>query len=263
MTKMSKYPHGVFSWVDLVAHDLDAAKRWYAELFGWEAKDQDTQGGPPYVMFLQDGVPVAGAGQMSDEMKGMGAPAMWNDYVTVEDIEAVAAKVSELGGEVMVPVMKVLDAGQLAFFKDPTGASFAIWQAGNHHGAGLVNEPNSLAWNELATPDVEAAKRFYKELLGWSYEAMDMGSFEYTLIKVGGRDNGGMMPMTGPEWEGIPPHWVSYFAVADCDATAKKLVDSGGTIKFEPMDTPPGRIAFVADPQGATFAIITLNERPS
>ena len=81
MTTMTSYPEGLFSWVDLVAHDLDAAAKWYAELFGWEAKTQDTGGGPPYVMFFKDGHTVAGAGQMSDEMKAQGVPPLWNDYL--------------------------------------------------------------------------------------------------------------------------------------------------------------------------------------
>ena len=88
----TSYPPGLFSWVDLIAHDLEAATRWYGELFGWTQTNAGKGGGPPYVMFEKDGQVVAGAGQMSEEMKAAGVPPIWNDYVTVEDCAATQAR---------------------------------------------------------------------------------------------------------------------------------------------------------------------------
>jgi uncharacterized protein len=259
MSERTRYEPGVFCWVDYVAHDMAAAERWYAELFGWQVRREDTGGGPPYAMFWKGGKVIAGIGQMSDEMKAAGVPPMWNDYATVEDAAATAAKAIELGGQVTVPAMKVMDAGWLAFIVDPLGATFAVWQPDEHHGAQLVNEPGALSWNELNTPDVERAKAFYGPLLGWKFEAMPMGGFDYTLIKVAGRDNGGFMAMTSPEWDGVPSHWMTYFAVEDCDETAKRAAASGGKICVPPMDIPPGRFSVLNDPQGGVFTVIKLN----
>ncbi len=260
MGKRSSYVPGTFCWVDFSAHDMNAAKSWYAELFGWEVAESDTQGGPPYAMFLKDGQVVAGLGQMNDEMKSAGVPPIWNSYVSVEDVAATAQRVEQHGGKVMVPPMKVLDAGWLAFFTDPTGAMFAAWQPGQHHGAQVVNEHGALSWNELATPDVEAAKGFYGEVFGWGYEAQAMPEFEYTSCKVGENYNGGIMPMAGPQWEGVPPYWGVYFGVDDADAMADKVAKAGGKVVVPPTDIMPGRFAVVQDPQGGTFTIMKLNQ---
>ena len=261
MTKMSDYPSGLFCWVDLVAHDLEAAKRWYGELFGWQANDQDTQGGPPYVRFTKDGRTVAGAGQMSDEMKQAGVPPMWNDYVSVADAAATEAKARELGATISVPTMKVMDVGRLCFFSDPEGVNIAVWEPQEHHGAQLVNEPGSFAWNERVTRDVEAIKRFYGQLFGWTFEAQPMPDVVYHTIKLGQRDNGGIMPMIGSQWEGIPPHWMTYFAVEDANAAAARVDETGGKVLVPPTDIPQvGRFAVVSDPQGAMFTVIKLDQ---
>lgn len=259
MTEMTKYAPGTFCWVDYVAHDMEAAQRWYAELFGWEAQTQETQGGPPYAMFTNGGKVVAGIGQMSDEMKKAGVPPMWNNYVSVDDAAAVAEQAKALGATVTVPAMKVMDAGSLAFFMDPAGAAFAVWQPGNHHGSQIVNEAVSLSWNELAVRDVAKAQEFYGKLFGWSFSSIPMGEFDYTVIKNGDRDNGGIMPMQGPKWEGVPPHWMAYFAVEDCDATAKLAEASGGAIMVPGTDIPAGRFAVLRDAQGGVFTAIQLN----
>ncbi|WP_045115538.1 VOC family protein [Plesiocystis pacifica] len=261
MTEMNGYDDGVFCWTDLVAHDFEAAKAWYSKIFGWTAVDQDTKGGPPYVIWTQDGRPVAGLGQMSEEMKASGAPTMWTDYVAVSDVEATAAKAAELGGKVIFPPFQVLDSGSMAAFMDPHGAMFAVWKAGTHFGAGTVNVPNSMSWNELATTDVPGARKFYGELFGWTYSEQDMGQFVYTSIAAGRRSNGGIVPMVGEQWQGIPPHWMTYFSVADVDATAKAIEEAGGKICVPAIDIPQvGRFAVVNDAQGATFTIITMLE---
>ena len=256
MTVYSKYDSGAFSWVDLMAHDAAAAGKFYSALFGWEAREQDTQGGPPYVMFFNGEHAVAGMGQMSDEMKAAGVPPMWNDYITVEDAQATTDKVKELGGGVTMPPMQVMQAGRMAFLTDPEGAAFAIWQPIEHIGATLANEPGSFSWNELAGRQ-DSTKDFYAGVFGWSYEVMEFGAFKYTVIKNNGRDNGGMVRMN-EEWGETPSHWMTYFAVEDCDATCEKLKELGGKVCVPPTDIPKGRFSVVEDPQGAIFTVIKL-----
>jgi predicted enzyme related to lactoylglutathione lyase len=263
MTELREYPDGVFCWVDLNAHDLEAAKRWYCELFGWTVENVDTQGGPPYAMFHKHGKLVAGAGQMSEEMRRAGVPPLWNNYVKVSDCAAIEAKAAELGGKVAVPTMQVMDAGRLCFLQDPSGASFALWEPITHHGARLVNAPGAFCWNELATRDVDGAKRFYATLLGWEYGSDASEGFVYTTIKAGGRENGGMIPQHGPTWEGIPSYWNTFFAVDDADAALAKITATGGKLLFGPRDIPGvGRFAVVNDPQGAMFTVIHLTHPP-
>lgn len=259
MNEQTAFANGCFCWVDLVAHDMAAVVPFYHSVFGWECVEQDTQGGPPYGIFQRDGLQVAGIGQMSDEMKSQGFPPHWNSYVNVEDINAAIGKAEELGATVSVPVMKVLDAGWLAFFQDPTGGHLALWQKDRHAGAQVTGEPGSFCWNELATRDCEAAKEFYAQLFGWEFELNEHSPTTYYIILNDGRHNGGMMQMT-EEWGEIPPHWAVYFAVENAADTVKAVQDGGGHVHVPPFETPVGAIAVLADPQGGTYNIIEPSE---
>lgn len=257
MPVRTEYEHGTFCWVDLSAHDMDAATKWYGDLFGWTLEVQSSEGGPPYGMFLEDGKPVAGIGQLSEEMIQGGVPPTWNNYVSVDDAAAIEKRVVELGGKVVFPTQKADEAGSLAFFTDPSGAMFAVWQAGRHCGASLVNEPGALCWNELASKDIEASKKFYGDLFGWTFES-DGGTPDYTEFHVGEQVGGGMLPMQ-PEWGEMPPYWMAYFSVADIEASTRKVGETGGKIILPPKTIDHvGTFSVVQDPQGATFSLIQL-----
>ncbi|MEQ9322613.1 MAG: VOC family protein [Polyangiaceae bacterium] len=257
MTTIETYTPGQFCWVDLNAKDFDAMAKWYAELWGWTLETDPTPMGR-YGIFSKDGQPVAGMGEMSDEMKAGGMPSVWNSYVCVEDCRATVAKAKELGGEILFDTHETPnESGTLAFLKDPEGAVFALWQPGNHIGARRVNEPGSFSWNELAVRDIAKAKAFYGELFGWQATDMESGPAKVTMFENAGRPNGHALQMT-EEWEGMPPHWSVYFAVADTDATVKQIEALGGKVHVPPFDIPQGRIAVVANPDGATNYLIKL-----
>jgi predicted enzyme related to lactoylglutathione lyase len=256
-----KYEEGVFCWVDLMAHDIEAAKRFYSQLFGWELMPTDEQ--MHYSNAMQSGQMVAGIGGMPPDMKAQGVPPMWNSYAWTDDAAKVEAAAREHGAKILMPTMQIAEFGSMMYFMDPTGAAVGVWQPGTHRGAGIVNKPNSLCWNELVTRDVDGAKTFYSKVMGWTYETMSMGEFDYNIVKVGERMNGGIMPMVGDMWEGIPPHWMVYFAVADADAIAAKCKQLGGDIKVPPTDMQVGRFAVLSDPQGAVFSVLKLSQPPA
>ena len=151
----------------------------------------------------------------------------------------------------MVEPFDVMDAGRMAFILDPGGAPVALWQANQHIGATLVNEPGTVVWNELIT-DNPASLAFYEQVVGLTTAATDMGGGEYTLLRAAGQDVGGSMR---PMMEGVPNHWHVYFAVADVDGSVAKVKDLGGQAIAEPFDTPIGKMAVVQDPQGAVFSL--------
>lgn len=261
MTKKTTFEPGEFCWVDLVAHDMPAAVAWYSDRFGWKAETQDTYGGPPYAMFKMGDAVVGGIGQMSDEMKAAGVPPMWNNYVATADCEATEAKARELGATVTVPTMEVPGQGKLAFFMDPSGAAIATWQTTRDDGMQILfNEHGGLSWNELMMRDPEQARDFYGKLFGWDFKKMPMEGTDYWILKVGERDTGGMMTMPeGEHFEGVPNHWMCYFAVDDCAAFAASVESSGGSIKVPPMKIQVGTFSVVADPQGGVFSVIQLD----
>lgn len=265
MPVRNDFAPGEFCWIDLTSHDLEAMLAWYGELFGWSHQIMPTPGdAPPYAFFMQGDAVIGGIGQMNEEMKAQGIPPMWNSYIATANCEATEAKVHELGGTVTAPTTEIPGYGKLAFFLDPEGASFAAWQSTTPEPQGVhVNEPNGWCWNELVTRDVDKSRAFYGELTGWDYATLPMGEFDYTLLKVAGKDAGGMMPMVGPQWEGIPPHWMVYFAVADCDAIGARAESARGKIVVPATEIQVGRFSVLRDPQGTPFSVIALNQPPS
>jgi uncharacterized protein len=179
-------------------------------------------------------------------------------YVAVDSAEETAAKVAELGGEALCPPFDVMEFGRMAAFKDPTGATLSIWEPKTHFGADLVGAPGSFCWGELATTDVAKAGAFYASLFGWTLKESSNG-MHYTEFGNKGEMIGGMMPMDGPQFQGVPPHWSIYFAVDDVDATAEKARGLGAVLCAPPTDIPNvGRFAVIQDPQGAVFSIFKL-----
>jgi uncharacterized protein len=162
MGERTSHAPGTFSWVDLATTDAAGAKEFYGELFGWVAEDMPGEAGT-YTMFRLDAKDVAACFAQGD-----GAPPHWNSYVTVEDVDASMEMAAELGGSVLMPAGDIEGIGRMAVIADPTGAAVALWEPRGHIGAGLVNAPGALCWNDLGTTDPDAAWAFYRELFGWT-----------------------------------------------------------------------------------------------
>jgi predicted enzyme related to lactoylglutathione lyase len=190
-------------------------------------------------------------------MVTQGIPPHWLSYISVTNADESLEKAKAEGATVMNGPFDVSTAGRMAVINDPTGAVFAIWQPKETHGSGIYNVPNSFCWNELGTTDTQKAGEFYAKVFGWTRET-DSSPMPYTMFKNGDRGAGGMyqlMPEMGP----IPPHWLVYFAVDDCDATVQKATELGARVLKAAQDIPGiGRFAVLSDPQGAAFAIIKL-----
>jgi uncharacterized protein len=263
MQETPQYAPGTFCWVELGTTDSEAAKKFYTELFGWGIEDHPMGPAGVYTILKQDGKDVGGAYKLEPEMMNNGVPPHWLSYVSVASADESAAKAKSLGATLMKEPFDVFTLGRMAVVQDPTGAVFAIWQAGTQAGSGVVNVPNSFCWNELATPDPDKAGDFYSGLFGWGKNSQDMGGMTYTSFINGDRPAGGMYKPT-PEMGEMPPNWLVYFAVADADATATKAGELGATLLVPPSDIPGiGRFSVIQDPQGAVFGIIKLLNPPS
>jgi len=246
------YAPGTPNWVDLGSTDVPGASGFYGSLFGWTVDDLGPEAGG-YGIFRKNGRQVAGVGPATDPSRG----TSWATYFATDDADDVASKVQANGGQVVMAPMDVMDQGRMAVCTDPTGVFFAVWQAGKHLGAELVNEPGSLTWNELTTTDMAAAKAFYPAVLGVTIRDVSMGEgMTYTLFEVDDRAVAGGMQV---DPAGMPTQWSVYFAVDDCDAVHAKAVELGATPVMGPEDAPPGRFAILTDPQGGIFSIIRNN----
>jgi len=252
--EIDKYEHGVPSWVDLGTGDMAAARAFYSGLFGWTVQEGPPEAGGYSIAELR-GRPVAGLGPQMNP-----GPPVWATYVNVDDADKVVAKVGAAGGTAFMEPMDVMDVGRMAFFSDPQGATIGVWQPKEHKGAGIVNEPGTLTWNELVTTDTDGAAAFYAEIFGWGSVTHGEGAGAYTEFQVGGRSIAGMMAKSPEMPAEMPSYWGVYFAVADTDATVKQVADLGGSIMMPPRDIEPGRFAIAIDPTGAMFSVLALKE---
>jgi uncharacterized protein len=259
MQETVEYKPGTFCWVELGTSDDEAAKKFYTQLFDWDYVDNPMGEHGVYTMLKLNGKDVGGLYKLMPDMVAQGVPPHWLSYVSVDSADESAAKAKELGATLLQEPFDVFTIGRMAVVKDPTGAVFALWQAKDHKGSGIYNVPGSFCWNELGTTDMKAAGDFYASLFGWGKDEMSGGPIEYTMFKNGDRGAGGMYGIT-PEMGPIPPHWLVYFAVDDCDARLQKATELGATV-MKPADDIPGigRFAILIDPQGAAFAIIKLD----
>ncbi|OIJ68243.1 glyoxalase [Streptomyces mangrovisoli] len=247
--------------------DQQAAIDFYRDLFGWQGEI-----GPPetggYAVCTLKGRPVAGImaamnpdGSRPDPMP----PAVWTTYLATESVDDTLGKAGDVGGKVVMPGMDVMDLGRMAVVADPQGAVFGLWEAKSFPGAGTVNEHGALIWSELSTSDPEAAGRFYAATLPMNPVPSAMeGAEGYTEFQVGDRAVGGMMNLDQAP-PGTPPHWMVYFAVDDVDSVVAAAARAGATVLAPPFDMVAGRMAVLADPQGAVFSVIaaTVPQQPA
>ncbi|GGU75771.1 hydroxylase [Streptomyces albospinus] len=234
--------------MELGTSDVDAAKVYYRQVFGWHAETDPRPEAGGYTTFSAGDAPVAAV----TPLYAPGQPTAWTVSFATRDADALTAAVAEAGGRALMGPMDVFDLGRFAVLADPAGAVFSVWQAREFAGAGLLNAPGSLGWVELATGDAEAATSFYPQVFGWTVSAHGT----YTQWGIDGADFGGMSTLEARDREDVRPHWLPYFAVASVDGTAARAAESGGMLLLAPTDVPDGpRIAMVRDPQGAVFGI--------
>lgn len=258
MQETPEYKPGTFCWVELGTSNTAAAKEFYTKLFGWDFVDNPMGDAGVYTMLKLNGKDVGGLYELMPDLKAQGVPPHWLSYVSTTNADETAEKAKAEGATLLNGPFDVYTIGRMAVIKDPTDAVFAIWQGKDHKGSGIYNVPGSFCWNELGTRDTQKAGDFYSNVFGWAKEEMSGGPIEYTMFKNGDRGAGGMYKIT-PEMGPIPPHWLVYFAVDDCDARVQKATELGGSV-MKPADDIPGigRFAILTDPQGAAFAIIKL-----
>jgi len=258
MPVVTKHAPGTFCWPELASTDTEAAKRFYAGLFGWT--HVDTPMGPDmvYTIFQKDGHDVASLYGLMPDMLTQGVPPHWASYVCCEDADASAAKAVALGGTIVAPPMDVMEHGRMVVLQDPAGATFALWQPKQHIGVQVHGEPCSLGWTQLNSTDPDKAKAFYTALLGWTFrdDPSPMGTYT-TFLKSDG-PAGGMLPM--PAAAGAPSHWLVYWAVANVAAADAEALVLGGRSYVPPTDFGGGTMAVLADPQGAMFALVSFRQ---
>ena len=256
MPAITSHKPGSFCWNELMTTDQPAAKKFYTKLFGWTSDDVPTGSGTFYTMLRLNTKGVGGLYLRTQREAGI--PPHWNCFVAVANVDDAAKKVWALGGKTLMPPFDVSDSGRMTVIEDPTGAKLCLWQSKKHIGAEVVNEPGAPCWHELGTTDGKLAGDFYSHLFGWELKTLPITP-PYTVFSNAGTDFGGMFILAG-SMQGIPPHWLPYFQVHDCDTTVHQATSMGGSAVVAPMDISVGRFAYLQDPQGAVFAVFTSKQ---
>ncbi len=254
MPRIEKHAPGTFCWIELGTTDQSSAKKFYSTLFGWTPADFPMGPNDYYTMFQLSGGDAAAAYNMRPEERAA-VPPHWNLYIAVTSADDTAKRAVELGGKVIQGPFDVMIFGRMAVLQDPTGAYFNIWEAKQHAGSTVAHEPGTLCWADLSTPDPGRATQFYESLFGWKLTVGEKDTSGYLHIKAGEEFIGGVPPasMRDPH---MPPHWLLYFLVADCDASTAKAKESGGRELMPPMSMENvGRFSVISDPQGAVFSL--------
>jgi predicted enzyme related to lactoylglutathione lyase len=248
------------NWLDLGSPDTDAAAAFYGAVLDWQFVSAGPEAGG-YGFFQMDGKTVAALGPLTEE----GANSAWMIHFKADDITATVQAVTAGGGTVRLEPMDVMGEGMLAQATDPQGAQFALWQPGRTAGLELTSAPNTLLWAELHAPDPEADIAFYQGLFGWRSQEMPAPGMTYRVLSTNAGDQqdasfGGVAPLG--DGEGEQPRWVPYFHSTDVDAMIATTQSNGGSVLMSATDVPEvGRMAWLADPFGAVFALLKPDPR--
>ncbi|MGF0169653.1 VOC family protein [Streptomyces sp. Marseille-Q5077] len=248
----ARHAPGTPCWVSLMVHGLAATQDFYGALFGWEFQPGPQQLGP-YVRALLNGREVAGIGQLPPDRH---LPIAWTPYLASNNVDLTADTVRLCGGTVGVGPLDAAEAGRLAICSDPSGAVFGIWQGAEHRGTAITGVPGTPAWNELLTFESVNVAKFYETVFAYEEEPVVSADFDYVTLLIDGRSVAGIHGVGTSLPRDRGPHWVTYFEVADTDETLARVVELGGHTLRPAHDSAHGRVATVADPEGARFALI-------
>jgi predicted enzyme related to lactoylglutathione lyase len=245
---------GRFAWYELMTTDVAAARAFYSNVVGWEARDASTTE-LAYTLFTAGNGPVSGLMALPEEARRMGATPRWMGYVGVDNADATTDRIKRLGGAVYVPPTDS-NIGRISVVADPQTAILALVEGlktGSSEPAEL-DQPGHVGWHELLAADWAKAFGFYAELFGWQKVDTESGPVDaYQLFSAGGQTIGGMF--TKRPVEPIP-YWLLYFNVGDIDAATERVRRGGGQVFEGPFVVPEGSwIARCIDPQGAIFAL--------
>jgi len=248
-----------FVWYELMSTDVAAAKSFYGNLVGWNAQDVPMPG-MTYTLLRVGDRQVGGMMTMPPQLCDAGMKPSWTAHIGVQDVDAAAAKLQQLGGKIHRPPTDIADVGRFAAVADRQGARFCLFEPLQPAQRTVSRAPGDIGWHELHTNDWPSALEFYRAMFGWlPGDGVDMGPMgTYQLFTIAGTAAGGMFnsPAAQPGC-----FWLYYFIVEDIDAAAKRVGDGGGKIVQGPHQVPGGGwIVQAADPQGAAFALLGVRK---
>ncbi len=253
-----------FCWIELACKDMPTAKEFYGSLMGWKFRDDRTPEGGVYSSIkLGDKGLVGGLYEFAlpeepKKKKQPKVPAFWGSYVATKNITSTTKKAHDLGATIIADTMPIGDSGRMSVIQDPAGALFGIWEPKKLEGFGPDRDTlGASGWNELLTLDEDLSVGFYTKLFNWKAKKKKVSAkLSYTYFMMDEKRVAGMMELN-PDLGDLPPHWLVYFNVKNCDKSTHLAMEKGAKILFPPTSFPNvGRMSVVMDGEGASFALI-------
>lgn len=249
-----KWTPGTFVWRELMTDDVERARRFYGELFGWTWKGEQMGGGDVYWLASAGDRQVAG---MMAKPPGPPMPTAWSSYALVLDVDAAARRATEAGGRVLKEPTDIPDVGRFAVIADPWGAVFVAYRPTGEESPPPMPPPaGTFCWETLVTADPEGATAFYGKVLGLGTGRTPSG--EGTVFTSGEL----MVADVQPARPGAPSHWATYVAVEGAEASRDRAVRLGGRALVPRIDVPKvGTVSVIADPSGAALGLFQPERR--
>lgn len=243
------YVNHKFCWHGVLSTDVDAAQAFYSEALGWRVNK--TSMGDTEATFFE----INGTNRLHLAPPPMeGVPSHWNNYLRVEDVDAMAKKAIKNGGKQLVPATDI-PPGRFSVVAAPSGAAFTLFKESGPDAQNAPNEVGGIHWTELHSTDIEPDLKWLTKTFGYTLEEMPMPTGPYFLLKDGDETAGGAMASVNPE---APSMWLTWVHVENVDETLTRVKSNGGKTHGDTMDVPGiGRMAICADPTGGVFGVIT------
>jgi uncharacterized protein len=247
--------------VELVTPDLEASKQFYSGLFNWTFRDAQA-GKLQYAEAMLDGRPVAGLIHKDLPPGDQRKPA-WLNFISVKDVDAAKSAAVSHGAKVLFDTHALPDRGKEAVLADPQGAVFAVVASSSGDPPDELADPGEWIWSSLITSNVDAGAAFYQTLFNYEVYPVDDdgdGKSDHAVFASENyaRASANSLPEQRPD---AHSHWLNFVRVTDVDQAAAKVTSLGGRVVVEPHpDRQGGKLAVVADPQGAYFGLMDWNE---
>ena len=243
---------GKVVWVDLFTDDLEQARSFYRDVFGWEFVQTEADSVRVNTVLL-NGVPIGNAIQLSEDQAEF-RRAQWLSYFSTADVDQTVARAKAREATVDVAPKSMPDRGRVSALRDPQGAGFAIVASGQGDPVDRDPPPGDWLGSELWTWQRDPAVDFYQDLFDYSLQTVSMPQGDpYYLLVSDDIPRGGVVTLPNV---GVNPAWVPYVLVEDATVSVARAEAAGGRI-LRPLGEPgeAGQGAIIADPAGAVFGI--------
>lgn len=249
---------GKVIWHDLLTDDVDSARHFYGELFGWKFESPTVGQNSAYTLITLNGSRIGG---MIDATKIRADVDLtqWVSILSVEDVDAATALFKTSGGTVFTEPTDLTDRGRISVVADSQGALVALLRTEGGDPKDQEPQIGGFLWDELWTDDPNQSIDFFRELVAYEDNTVAIEGEEYRYLSSAGQPRVGIRKNPLP---GLTPTWVTFIRVEDPAAITARVEELGGKVFVQAQTNPiGGQVAIIADPAGAGLVIQSWTPR--